>query len=69
VLKEKLIGRIINTATQKPFTYSEDCVGRNPHMAYSASSTEDAVKALLKAVFKRQTGSASSQSTNSAVNR
>ncbi len=48
VLKEELIGRIINTATQKPFTYSEDCAGRNPHMAYSASSTEDAVKGVVE---------------------
>ena len=55
VLKEEPTGVIINTATQKPFTYGDACVGRNPHVAYSASSThatEDAVKALLKAVFK-----------------
>jgi dienelactone hydrolase len=55
VLKEEPIGTIINTATQKPLTYADDCVGRNPHVAYSASSTratEDATKALLKAVFK-----------------
>jgi dienelactone hydrolase len=55
VLKEEPIGTIINTATQKPFTYADDCVGRNPHVAYSASSTratEDAIKALLKTVFK-----------------
>jgi dienelactone hydrolase len=55
VLKEEPIGTIINTATQKPFTNSDECVGRNPHVAYSASSThatEEAVKTLLKAVFK-----------------
>jgi dienelactone hydrolase len=55
VLKEEPVGRIINTATQKPFTDGDDCVGRNPHVAYSVSSThatEDAVKALLKTVFK-----------------
>jgi len=55
VLKEEPTGVIINTATQKPFTYGDACVGRNPHVAYSASSThatEDAVKALLKTVFK-----------------
>jgi dienelactone hydrolase len=54
--KEEPIGIIVNTATQKPFDQNSDgCVGRNPHVAYSASSThatEDAVKALLKAVFK-----------------
>jgi dienelactone hydrolase len=55
VLKEEPVGRIVNTATQKPFTYADDCVGRNPHIAYSATSThatEDAVKALLRTAFK-----------------
>lgn len=54
-LNEGPVGIIINTETQKPFTYGDSCVGRNPHVAYSAASTrvtEDAVKALLKAVFK-----------------
>jgi dienelactone hydrolase len=55
VLKEDPVGTIINTATQQPFTYVDACVGRNPHVAYSVSSThatEDAVKTLLKAVFR-----------------
>jgi dienelactone hydrolase len=55
VLKEEPAGTIINTATQKPFSYADTCVGRNPHVAYSANATratEDAVKALLKTVFK-----------------
>ena len=55
VLKEEPAGTIINTSTQKPFSYVDDCVGRNPHVAYSATSThatEEAVKALLKTVFK-----------------
>ncbi len=55
VLKEDPVGTIVNTATQKPFTNADACVGRNPHIAYSASSThatEDAVKALLRTVFK-----------------
>jgi dienelactone hydrolase len=55
VLKEEPAGTILNTATQKPFTYADDCVGRNPHVAYSASATratEEAVKALLKTAFK-----------------
>lgn len=55
VLKEGPIGTIINTATQKPFTYADKCVGRNPHVAYSATSTratEEAVESLLKRVFK-----------------
>jgi dienelactone hydrolase len=55
VLKEDPVGTIVNMATQKPFTNADACVGRNPHIAYSASSThatEDAVKALLRTVFK-----------------
>jgi dienelactone hydrolase len=54
-LKEEPQGTIINTATQKPFSYSDECVGRNPHVAYSPSSTQasnEAVKTLLKSVFK-----------------
>jgi hypothetical protein len=49
------LGTMMNTETKKPFTYGDSCVGRDPHMAYSATSThatEDAVKALLKEVFK-----------------
>lgn len=55
VLKEEPAGVIINTATQQPFSYADSCVGRNPHVAYSASSTratEEAVKTLFGAVFK-----------------
>jgi dienelactone hydrolase len=55
VLKEEPIGTIINTATQKPFSNVDECVGRNPHVAYSASSaraTEESIKALLTTVFK-----------------
>jgi hypothetical protein len=54
-LKEEPAGTIINTATEKPFTYADACVGRNPHVAYSATAThatEEAVKGLLKTVFK-----------------
>jgi dienelactone hydrolase len=55
VLKEEPLGTIINVTTQKPFGNADACVGRNPHIAYSASSThatEDAVKTLLRTVFK-----------------
>ncbi len=54
-LREGPQGTIINADTQKPFAYSDSCVGRNPHIAYSAASThstEQDVKALLKSVFK-----------------
>jgi dienelactone hydrolase len=55
VMKEEPLGQIINAATKSPFTYADACVGRNPHVAYSATSThatEDAVKSLLKSVFR-----------------
>jgi hypothetical protein len=54
VLIEETAGTIVNTATNKPFTYADDCVGRSPHVAYSAkatAATEQAVTALLKKVF------------------
>jgi len=53
-LKEEPVGRIINNATQSDFKYTDDCVGRSPHVAYSASSTQSsevAVKDLLRNVF------------------
>ena len=55
VLKEQPMGTIINMATRKPFTYADDCLGRNAHVAYSAKATratEEAVTLLLKKVFK-----------------
>ncbi|MFZ2076418.1 MAG: dienelactone hydrolase family protein [Xanthobacteraceae bacterium] len=55
VLKEEPMGTIINTATHKPFTYADDCLGRNAHVAYSVKATratEDAVRVLLKKVFE-----------------
>jgi dienelactone hydrolase len=54
VLVEETAGTIINTATNKPFTYADDCLGRNPHVAYSAKATNAtarAVRILLKEVF------------------
>jgi dienelactone hydrolase len=55
VLKEKPIGVIINMATDKPFTYGDDCLGRGAHVAYSAkatNATEEAIKVLLKKAFR-----------------
>jgi dienelactone hydrolase len=55
VLKEEPMGTIINVVTHKPFTYADDCLGRNAHVAYSAKATratEEAVRVLLKKVFK-----------------
>jgi hypothetical protein len=53
-LREEPVGIMVNVETQKPFTYGDSCIGRDPHVAYSAASTratEDEVKALLKKVF------------------
>jgi dienelactone hydrolase len=55
VIVEEPLGTMTNTETKKPFTYADSCVKRDPHVAYSASSTratEEAVKALLKDVFR-----------------
>jgi dienelactone hydrolase len=54
-LVEEPLGTMMNTQTKKPFTYGDSCVGTDPHAAYSPSSTratQDAVKALLKEVFR-----------------
>jgi dienelactone hydrolase len=54
-LVEEPLGTMMNTETKMPFTYNDTCIGRDPHMAYSVTSTratEDAVKNLLKATFK-----------------
>jgi dienelactone hydrolase len=54
VLIEETAGTIVNTATNKPFTYADNCVGRNPHVAYSPKATlatQEAVRVLLKKVF------------------
>jgi len=61
-LMEETAGTIINTATNRPFTYADDCVGRNPHVAYSAKAThatQEAVGLLLKKVFKLKRASRS----------
>jgi hypothetical protein len=55
IIVEEPLGTMTNTETKNPFTYNDSCVKRDPHVAYSASSThasEEAVKALLKDVFK-----------------
>jgi dienelactone hydrolase len=53
VLKEEPVGVIVNTATQKPFTFADKCLGKGAHVAYSASAThgtEEALKTLLERV-------------------
>jgi dienelactone hydrolase len=55
VLREESVGTIINMATDKPFTFADDCLGRGAHVAYSAKATratEEAVRILLERVYK-----------------
>jgi dienelactone hydrolase len=55
VLREESVGTIINMATEKPFTFADDCLGRGAHVAYSAKATratEEAVRKLLERVYK-----------------
>ena len=55
VLREESVGTIINMATDKPFTFADDCLGRGAHVAYSAKATratEEAVRTLLERVYK-----------------
>ena len=53
-LAERSTGTIINTATAKPFTFSDACVGRGFHIAFSATATratQSSVKDLLRGAF------------------
>ncbi len=54
-IREDEAGRLINTATDRPFTYQDSCVERDPHVGYDAAATEAAqqsVRGFLKAVLK-----------------
>jgi len=55
VLREGPAGEIINEVTRQPFTFSDTCVERSPHVAYDATATNVAVeevKSLLRETFK-----------------
>jgi dienelactone hydrolase len=48
-------GVLINSATQKPFSYTDDCVQRNPHVGGNAEATAAArvaVTEFVRQVFK-----------------
>jgi len=54
-IREEAIGQLINTATQRPFTYKDACVETDPHVGYDPAATQAArqsVSALLKTVLK-----------------
>jgi dienelactone hydrolase len=48
-------GRLMNAATDRPFTYKDECVERGPHVGYDAAATDaarDAVRVFLQTIFK-----------------
>ncbi len=54
-IREEAIGQLINTATQRPFTYKDACVETGAHVGYDPAATQAArqsVSALLKTVLK-----------------
>jgi dienelactone hydrolase len=54
-IREDAAGRLLNAATDRSFTYQDECVERDPHVGYDAAATEAArqsVRALLRALFK-----------------
>jgi hypothetical protein len=56
-LKEEPLGIIINAETAQPFTYQDSCVQVDPHTGYgqaASMATREAVKGLLRTVFKRE---------------
>ena len=54
-IREDDAGRLLNTATDRPFTYQDECVERDPHVGYDAPARDAAlrsVRAFLRALFK-----------------
>ena len=53
-IREDDAGRLLNTATDRPFTYKDACVERDPHVGHDAAATHTArqsVRAFVRAVF------------------
>lgn len=56
-VREEQPGVIVNTATRRPFTWEDSCVGNKTHVGYDEAAmraTHAAVKELLRAVFDLQ---------------
>jgi dienelactone hydrolase len=56
-LRERELGTIINAQSGQPFTYSDPCVERDPHVGFNPEATTAArasVAAILKDIFKTQ---------------
>lgn len=54
-IREDDAGQLVNTATNRPFTYQDACVERGPHIGHDAAATDAArqsIRAFLQTVFK-----------------
>ena len=54
-IREDASGRLINAATNQPFSYKDACVERDPHVGHDPAATQaarGAVKECLRSVFK-----------------
>jgi hypothetical protein len=46
-------GVVLNTATHKPFTYSDACVERGPHVGYNEAATRGTKRAVTDFLVAR----------------
>ena len=56
-IREQPVGSLINAGSGQPFTYSDPCVERDPHVGFDPQATSQArsaVATILKATFKIQ---------------
>lgn len=54
-IRENDAGQLVNTATNRPFTYQDECVERDPHVGHDAAAMDAArqsIRAFLQTVFK-----------------
>ena len=54
-IREDEAGRLVNTATDRPFTYKDECVQRDPQVGRDAAATEAArqsIRAFLGGILK-----------------
>jgi len=54
-IREDSSGRLINAATNQPFSYKDACVERDPHVGHDPAATQavrSAVREFLRSVFK-----------------
>lgn len=47
-MEEKPVGQIINSQTEKPFSYDDPCVERGTTVGYSAQAHSEALKAVIE---------------------